>query len=46
MATGVDGADILEAEVPFQVGLNKRSDKAATGSIHVDLHIKSLAAQS
>ena len=46
VATGVDGADILEAEVPFQAGLNKGRHKAAAGSIHMDLHIVPLAAQT
>lgn len=45
VAAGVDGADILKAEVPLQVWLNKRSNKAPTGSVHMDLHIIPLAAQ-
>lgn len=37
--TGVDRADVLEAEVPFEVRLQKGCHKATAGSIHVDLHI-------
>ena len=44
MATGVDGADILEAEVPLQVRLNKGSHKATAGSIHMNLHVIALHA--
>ena len=44
VAAGVDGANILEAEVPLQVRLHKGRHKAATGSIHVDLDIVTLQA--
>ena len=44
MATGVDGADVLEAEVPLQVRLHKGRHKATAGSIHVNLHIVALHA--
>lgn len=39
VATGVDGADILEAKVPLQAGIHKGSHKAATSGVHVDLDI-------
>ena len=44
MATGVDGADVLEAEVPLQVRLHKGRHKATAGSIHMNLHIIALHA--
>ncbi len=44
VATGVDGADVLEAEIPLQVGLHKGRHKATAGSIHVNLHIITLHA--
>ena len=46
VTTSVDGADILEAEVPFQAGFNKGRHKATAGSIHMDLHIVPLAPQT
>ena len=42
MAADIDGADVLEAEVPFQVRLYKGGHKPATGSIHMNLHIIAL----
>lgn len=45
VAAGVDGADILETEVPFQFGLNKGSHKSTAGSVHMDLYIIPLAPQ-
>ena len=42
VATDVDGDNILEAEVPFQVGLHKWGYKATTGGIHMDFDIISL----
>lgn len=44
VAAGVDGADVLEAEVPLQVRLHKGRHKPTTGSIHVDLDIITLQA--
>ena len=44
VAAGVDGADILEAEVPLQVRLHKGGHEATAGSIHVNLHIITLHA--
>jgi hypothetical protein len=36
VAADIDGLDPLEAEVPLQVGVQERRNKAATGSVHVD----------
>ncbi len=44
MATGVDGAHVLEAEVPLQVRLHEGRHEATAGSIHVDFHIVALHA--
>lgn len=42
MSTDVDGADVLEAEVPVELRLHKRRHKASTGSIDMDLDIITL----
>jgi len=42
VATGVDGADVLEAEVPLQLGLHEGRHKPTTGGIHMNLHIVTL----
>ena len=36
MARNVDGNDLLKTKVPFELGLNKRSDEPARSSIDVD----------
>ena len=44
VSTGVNGADVFEAEVPLQVRLHKGRHKAATGSIHMNFDIVTLHA--
>ncbi len=44
VATGVDGADVLEAEIPLQIRFHKGGHEATAGSIHVNLHVIALYA--